>query len=350
MPLVGVLIGDLVHDPLKSLRTWLARLRKRADAQSRGRWSYFRFAIRELAGLLHSPSSLIPKTRWTLVVGGGLAGLVLGAAASYVLPASYTSEAALMLAPSSIPDGLLTNLNAFELDTAGLTGRGLDLLRQRVTSRSHLEKIIGDYDLYPRVRTRKPLDAIAADMRKDVHIERTGDFTIRVAFTYWGSFGAHRTVQRVTQELVSQLLDQAIQEESNRLFQSEAFFAERSEDAAKKWDQLNSQNRALTTVYPYAEHVALDRELARKEYEFLRQRLAEVRLARDLSERQEGRKLLILDATSLPEEPDTPATEMSFYGLGCGLALGLIAALWSSLRRTSRSVPFIAQLNSPAIE
>jgi len=127
--------------------------------------------------------------------------------------------------------------------------------------------------------------------------------------------------------LVSQLLDQAIQEESNRLFQSEAFFAERSEDAAKKWDQLNSQNRALTTVYPYAERVALDRELARKEYEFLRQRLAEVRPARDLSERQEGRKLLILDATSLPEEPDTPATEMSFYGLGCGLALGLIAAL-----------------------
>ena len=204
----------------------------RADAQSRGRWSYFVFATRELAGLLGSPSRMIPRTRWTLIVGCALAGLALGAAAAYLLPASYTSEASLLITLPQIPGSLIPNLDA------GFDGPSLETLRQRVTSRGTLTEIAATYDLYRHERAGKPTDVIAQEMRKAIRIERTGDFGIRVAFTYSDiprRQDDNRKAQRVTQELVGRLIDEAVRNQSNRIFQTVEFFRDRTDESVRSW-------------------------------------------------------------------------------------------------------------------
>jgi hypothetical protein len=313
----------------------------RADAQSRGRWSYFRFAIRELAGVLGSPGRLFPSIRWKLIAGCALTGLALGVAAFYMLPISYTSEAILQITPPTIPGGLLANLDAVDLDTAGLDGPGFDLLRQGVTSRASLTEVIVTYDLYPHQRRRKLLEDVIHEMRKAIRIERSGDFSIRVAFTYGeddsrGTFDNHKA-QKVTQELVSRLLDAAFRNQQNRIFQAAEFFKDRTWEAAKSWDQLNSQVRGLTATDPRFDRLTLDRQMAQREYESMHEKLLEAQGAQELTNRREGRNLQILDAASLPEGLDIPEV-MALYGLLGGLAVGIFASVLLALRRVSNGL------------
>lgn len=87
----------------------------RTDALSRGRWNYLTFAIREILGLLGSPGRLIPKTKWTLIPVGGLAGLALGVAASHLWPPSYTTEGVLLVHIGQIDQDPISS-GGFDID------------------------------------------------------------------------------------------------------------------------------------------------------------------------------------------------------------------------------------------
>ncbi len=179
-------------------------------------------------------------------------------------------------------------------------------------------------------------------MRKAIRIERTGDFGIRVAFTY-SDFPRRqddnrKAAQRVTQDLVSRLIDEVQRNQSNRTYQTAQFFKQRTDESVSSWEALNTQIRGLTPTDPLFDRLTLDRDLARKEYESLRQKLGEVQGLQEAEYRREGTNLGILDPASLPGSPDISATEIALYGLRCGLALGLIASLWLALRRASNGL------------
>jgi hypothetical protein len=260
--------------------------------------------------------------------------MALGAAAFYLLPVSYTSEAILQMAPPQIPGSLMPNLDAIDLDTAGLDGHGLDLLRQGVTSRHSLTEVVVTYDLYPQQRRRKLFDDVIQEMRQAIRIEKIGDFSIRVAFTYGEARGAfdNGKAQQVTEELVSRLLDAAFHNQQNRIYQAAEFLKDRTWEAAKSWDQLNSQVRGLAATDPRFDRLTLDRQLAQREYEAMHEKLVEAQGAQELTNRREGRNLQILDPASLPESLDISEV-MALYGLLGGLAVGVLASLLLSLRR-----------------
>ena len=65
------------------------------------------------------------------------------------------------------------------------------------------------------------------------------------------------------------------------------------------------------------------------------QKLGTAEILKDLANRGQDIKLQLLDAASLPQDPDTPPWVVGLIGLGCGLAVGLLIALWRALRRTT---------------
>jgi hypothetical protein len=298
----------------------------RVDARMRGRWNYFVFAVREIVGLLGSPGRMIPKTWGMWVAGGGLAGLAFGVAAFYLLPASYTSEAVLMLRPPSIPSNLQVVTDALYLD--GLSAS--------VRSRSVLTTIVQNHGLYPNARVSKSLEEIVEAMNKAIYIESLGDSTIRMTLTYRDyPRGARDDLQaaKATGDLVARLIDTNVRRQSEQMYTTLQFFKNRVQETGELWEQLNREMRGLTATDPRFDRLTLDRELARKEYESSRQKLSEAQVSQDLTTNKMGWLLELRDPPSIPQGPDRSLTEIALYGLGGGLLLGFIAWIWAAVRR-----------------
>ena len=262
--------------------------------------------------------------RWWIRIGGwSLVGLAAGWLVSTLLPAPYTSEATVRLVPPMVSLDLLPH------DTIDLE-KLIDRERPIVLSRNVLTTIVNNFDLYPGERRREPMEDVVEGFRKSVRMELSGPKLILVAFTYPDRLLANK----VTQDLVSRLISHNIGEESNAALESFQFFKDEAETLGKSWLQSSAIVKATPPSDPRYDLLVLERDQQRKEYESVAQKLGAIQLLKDLASRGQDVRLEMLDAASLPQEPDTPPLLVWLIGLGCGLAVGLFSILWQSLHRT----------------
>jgi uncharacterized protein involved in exopolysaccharide biosynthesis len=321
----------------------------RTDARTRGFANYCGFAIREILGLLGAPAAR--ERRWPLIAGWGAAGLAVGIIAAYMVPAQYTSSAALHVTAPLITENLYggSRLKADDL---------LEMLMPVIRSRTVMTTIINNFGLYPNDRQRRPIEDVIERMRKDTHIAADGANTIVVSFTYGDSRGAcaiydwreadlqcdrYRS-QRVAQDLVARLIDENIRSRANQTFQTQRYFEDRVEAAGKELEKLGAQLRSVEPASPHYERLMLDRELARKDYEALHEKLGASNLELSMEGRKMGRLLELLDPASLPQGPDTSPVMIALAGLVSGLVLGAFLALVRTLhRRPELLLPMVAE-------
>ena len=169
-----------------------------------GWWSYLTFAAREISGLFDLPA----ETSWRLrAASWGAGGTRNGMGfASEVIPAKYTSEANLRLAPSVVSQDLLPR-DSFSVDSV------LEAETPVVLSRTVISNIVNRLDVYPNSRKRFAMQDVIDEFRRSTRIERVGTSAIRVSFTYgdWPSVDGDRFLaQKVVMELVSQMIDRFI--------------------------------------------------------------------------------------------------------------------------------------------
>jgi hypothetical protein len=303
----------------------------RAEAQRRGRWSYFIFAMREISGVLGSPHRTIPKAWWTFIAGGGLAGLALGVAASYLWPTAYTAEVQLYIEQPRIPRNLLVSGDSFDLDRVVSDARAAAFSFKSLTE-------LGQRGYYRRLRAGKEIEAMREEMARALRVERSGDI-IRVTFTYRDyppNVDNARKAAELANHCATAIIDTNLRRQEMQIVGTVEFFNMRAQNAAGSWEKMNSEIRGLTPANPRFDRLALDRELARKEYESVKQRLSEAEAMRDLAVRQMGERLLLLDAAQPPEGPDFSRLQMALSGLGCGVLAGLIAWLLVAMRSVPR--------------
>ena len=272
---------------------------------------------------------------WLRTAGWALAGLAAGWLASFVLPANYTSEATLQVVPAMVFQDLLPH-EAVDLQSL------LDREKPVVASRDVLTTIVNNFDLYKSERRREPMEDVVDEFRKSVRIELSGAKVIRVAFTYPDRLIANK----VTMDLAARFIAQNLAQKSDMANESSQFFKDEVDQLGQSWLKASAGVKATPATDPRYELLVLERDQKRKEYESMAGKLGTVEILKDLGNRGQDMRLELLDAASLPQEPDTPPSVIGLIGLGCGLAVGLFTTLRQTLRRTPPgfSVPAAEEL------
>lgn len=184
---------------------------------------------------------LLRRRRWLLIVPAFL-GVLGGLLYSRSQPSLYRSDSVIQVVPQRVPEAYVSPT---------VTERVEDRLRalsQQVLSRTQLEKLITEFDLFPEERRRYPLEDVVILMTKRIVIEplATADTTNREsrseAFRVSFDYADPATAQKVVEQLARYFVDTNIRERGSQAEQTTVFLQSQLEDARKR---LEDQEKKL---------------------------------------------------------------------------------------------------------
>jgi polysaccharide chain length determinant protein (PEP-CTERM system associated) len=189
-----------------------------------------------LPGRKYTPEDimrLLTRHKWLIVIPFVVAlAIALGAASR--ISERYRSETMIMVMPQRISTEILPQMVNEQIEDR------LPSISDQIMSRSRLERIITDYELYPELRARGAImEDIVARMRKDivVGIEGRGKQSFRVSYESESATTAHS----VTERLASLYIEENLKDKDS-LAQSTSAFLE-SEIEATRAKMLEAEAR-----------------------------------------------------------------------------------------------------------
>jgi polysaccharide chain length determinant protein (PEP-CTERM system associated) len=173
------------------------------------------------------------------IFGPFLLTLVASVVGVYLWPDSYVSRAMVKVVPQQVPQNMVQSAVNQEM-----TDR-INSMSQTILSRTVLTTIINTFGLYPRERSRKPLEDVIEDMKRKIDILPVGTMgsgsrqvpAFAVQFTYEDRYLA----QKVVQDLVSRFIDENIRNRSNASFQTTQFLKDQVDQAKRELDEIESK-------------------------------------------------------------------------------------------------------------
>jgi polysaccharide chain length determinant protein (PEP-CTERM system associated) len=173
---------------------------------------------------------ILLKRKWLILVPFAL-GIIGGMTVSRWLPDKYRSESLIVAAPQRISDSFVR-----PSVTARLEDR-LPTISQQVLSRSRLEQIINNFDLYPDLRRSKSMEDVVQRMRDDIEVKiEAGDSTgrtdradrlLRISYVSPQA----RIAQQVTERLTSLIIGENLRERETLAQDTNDFLEVQLEDA-----------------------------------------------------------------------------------------------------------------------
>jgi len=153
---------------------------------------------------------------------------------AHFLPNKYRSEALILVVPQQVPESYVRSTVTTKIEDR------LQSLKQQILSRTKLEQIIRDNNLYAKERADGIMEDVVEKMRKDIAIDVIRADAIKIAYT--GS--EPRTVLRVTEKLASTAIDENMNERAV-LAEGTNQFLDTQLDNARR--QLQAQEVKLET-------------------------------------------------------------------------------------------------------
>jgi polysaccharide chain length determinant protein (PEP-CTERM system associated) len=153
-----------------------------------------------LPGRTYTPEEIIRILwfrKWLL-----LAGMVTTAAVAFAIslrvPNQYRSDTLILVIPQRVPESYVHSTVTMRIEDR------LRSISQEILSRSRLEKIIDEFNLYPQQRQTRPLESVVEQMRTNIIVETVRDDAFKVSFTD----PVPRTAMIVTDRLASMFIDE----------------------------------------------------------------------------------------------------------------------------------------------
>jgi polysaccharide chain length determinant protein (PEP-CTERM system associated) len=173
------------------------------------------------------------------IFGPFLFGLVASVVGVYLWPDSYVSQAVVKIVPQQVPTNLVQSAINQQMSDR------INSMAQTILSRTTLTTIINTFGLYPRERSRMPIEDVIELMKKQIEIvpvASQGGGNDRVpAFGVQYSYENRFLAQRVVQDVVSRFIDENIRNRSNATFQTTNFMRDELDDAKKDLDGLEGK-------------------------------------------------------------------------------------------------------------
>jgi polysaccharide chain length determinant protein (PEP-CTERM system associated) len=164
------------------------------------------------------------RRKWQIV----LPAIVIAATASawiHRLPDSYRSQALLLVVPQPVPESFVRSTVTARADAR------LQAIIQQILSRTELERIIRDFDLYAERRTVTPMQDVVDSMRtRDLEIRPVKGDTFRLGF----AAGSPEVAMRVVERLVSLFIHQTSLDRATVAENTDQFLEAQLQDARSR--------------------------------------------------------------------------------------------------------------------
>jgi len=265
-------------------------------------------------------------------------GVFGGVTANVFQPRIYQAHTNILIIPQRVPVGMVP-----PTVTADLNER-LNAIAQQILSRTRLERIIHEFELYEPERRELAMEDVIEQMRRDISVNISrpdrdkGPRSFSVSFTSPSA----RTAMRVTERLASLFVQENLEDRQQLVDQTDQFLQGELEDISRRLFQSDMHVReARRRGFEFAPLTAEHEVLVETYKQLLRHREA-ARLALRLEQRLIGEQFRVIDGAALPEAPISPRTFPylalgSVGGLITGLMLSLLAARWR--RRRASTTP-----------
>lgn len=175
------------------------------------------------------------------IFGPFLFSLVAAVVGVYLYPDTFESKAVIKVVPQQLPETLVpSTINRMMTDR-------ISSMAQSILSRGTLTSIINQFQLYPRERTRLPIDDIVESMRKDIQISPvsswgSGDGSRQVsAFQVKYSYENRYQAQKVVEDLVRRFMDQNTREGAQSATSVANFLRDEWDIAKKNLDDIEGR-------------------------------------------------------------------------------------------------------------
>jgi len=179
-----------------------------------------------LPGKKYTPEDIariLARRAWIVIL---CLGVCSGGAIAFskYLPNQFRSETLIMLIPQRIPDAYVKGQV-----TAKIEDR-LNSLEDQILSRSRLERIILDLNLYTKLRRTMPMEDVVQRMRDDINVKVEGKESFRISYISREA----KTAQQATERLASLFIEENIRDRENMAEDTNQFLNSQLEDAKRR--------------------------------------------------------------------------------------------------------------------
>ena len=206
----------------------------------------------EAAGFdLRSAPAMLRRRRWWFV---GAAAIILAGsiALAFGLSPVYRSQATILIEQQEIPQDMVRSA------VTSFADQRVQIISQRVMTRSNLIDIIRKFDLYPEDVGKEPTEVLISRMRKDINLgmvsadvmdPRSGRPTqATIAFTLAYNYFNPVTAQKVTNELTTLYLNENVKNRTQMAAGTSAFLAEEADKLARQIQELEKSLASFKTA------------------------------------------------------------------------------------------------------
>lgn len=160
---------------------------------------------------------------WLVVVPFAVVS-ALTAIAARQLPDRFRSETLILVVPQRVPDAYVKSTVTTRIEDR------LESISQQILSRTRLERIIRDFNLYPVERSTQIMEDVVERMRRDIVVQVVKGDAFRVSYT-----GATApTVMKVTERLASMFIEENLRDREVLAEGTSQFLEAQLEDARRR--------------------------------------------------------------------------------------------------------------------
>lgn len=251
-----------------------------------------------LPGRQYTPEDILRMLwyrRW--IVCSIAAFVTLGAIAlSMQIPNTYRSETLILVIPQRVPESYVKSTVTMRIEDR------LRSIQEQILSRSRLEKVIDDFNLYPELRGKMPMEEIVRVMGNQIIVDTVRDDAFKVSFTA----PAPRTAMIVADRLAAMFIDENARDRDNMAQGTNQFLESQLEDARRRLLETEDKLKAFRERYSGELPEQLDSNL-----QIIRNKQQQIQNLNESIDRDRDKRLLLDKqvADTLAGSSDAPGTD-----------------------------------------
>jgi len=181
---------------------------------------------------------IVLRRKWFIIIPSLLSviGIVL---ALLIIPPMYRSSTLILVEPQKVPTDYIKPTVTIDIKDR------LNTLTQQVMSRTRLESIINEFDLYHDYRKKVPMEEVVELMRKNIEVSVKGKDSFEISYT-----GYHpETVMHVTNRLASLFIEENLKIREQQAEGTTEFLDAQLQDLRAELERQEAKIKAFKEAY-----------------------------------------------------------------------------------------------------